>query len=118
MTQDAAFTELVSLLKRAHILGTVGDLLSWDEQVNLPSGAAEQRGAQQSALAEVQHAAASDERIGELLTTLEALPGELSKDQRVVIVHARREYDRATKLPAEFVREKAAQGSHGYHAWA
>src|SRR5690606_31025085 len=28
------------------------------------------------------------------------------------------DYDRATKLPADFVREKAAQSSVGYHAWA
>jgi len=34
------------------------------------------------------------------------------------VVQARRDYDRATKLPAEFVRAKAAQGSRGYHAWA
>ena len=34
------------------------------------------------------------------------------------MANARRDYDRATKLPAEFVREKAAQGSRGYHAWA
>jgi carboxypeptidase Taq len=118
MTTEAAFTELVSLLKRAHVLGTVSDLLSWDEQVNLPAGAAEQRAIQQSTLAEVQHTAASNPRIGELLAQLEHARERLSTEQRVVIAHARREYDRATKLPADFVRERAAQGSRGYHAWA
>lgn len=118
MTADALFVELVSLLKRAHVLGTIGDLLSWDEQVNLPSGATEQRAAQQSALAETQHRAASDPRLGVLLTELEKVPAGLAEEQRIVTAHARREYDRATKLPADFVREKAAQGSRGYHAWA
>jgi carboxypeptidase Taq len=42
----------------------------------------------------------------------------LSFAQRAVVTHARRDYDRATKLPADFVREKATQGSRGYHAWA
>lgn len=118
MTAEAAFTELRFLLKRAHGLGTIGDLLSWDEQVNLPSGAAEQRAAQQSTLAEVHHAAASAPRLNELLTTLEQPRTALPKERQIVVAHARREFDRATRLPADFVREKAAQGSRGYHAWA
>jgi carboxypeptidase Taq len=117
MTPDAAFAELTTLIKRAHALGTVGELLGWDEQVNLPPGAAEQRAVQHAALAEATHAAASEPRIGERLARLEAADG-LTADQRAVVAHARKDYDRATKLPADFVREKAAQGSRGYHAWA
>jgi len=118
MTIDTALAELTTLLKRAHALGTVGELLGWDEQVNLPSGAGEQRAAQHAALAEAVHAAASDRRIGELLATLETAGGVLTGDQRVVVTQARKDFERATKLPADFVREKAAQGSRGYHAWA
>ena len=118
MTTDATLTELTTLVKRAHTLGLIGELLGWDEQVMLPPGGADQRAAQHAALAGAQHAAASLPRIGELLATLEAAATTLSADQRAVIRHARKDYDRATKLPAEFVSEKAAQGSRGYHAWA
>lgn len=118
MTIDSAFAELTSLIQRAHTLGTVGELLGWDEQVNLPPGAAEQRAAQHSAVAAAVHAAASEPRMGELLVTLEGQRGSLTADQAVVVAQARKDFDRATKLPAEFVREKAAQGSRGYHAWA
>lgn len=111
------FAELLPLLKRAHTLSTIGELLGWDEQVNLPPGAAEQRAAQHSAMAEVVHAAASAPRMGELLSQLEATP-ELSAETQAVVREARRDYDRATKLPPDFVREKAAQGSRGFHAWA
>src|SRR5436190_3834067 len=110
--------ELVALVQRAHTFSTIGDLLGWDEQVNLPSGAAEQRATQQAMLAETQHAAASAPRIGELLGALEGRASQLTPDQRAIMVNARRDYDRATKLPADFVREKAVQGSRGYHAWA
>lgn len=110
--------ELISLVKRAHALGTVADLLGWDEQVNLPPGAAEQRAGQHAVQAEVQHQAASDPRIGELLQKLEAQSENLNPEHTAIVVNARRDYDRATKLPVEFVREKAAQGSRGYHAWA
>ena len=118
MTTDAAVCELVRLIQKAHLLSTVGDLLSWDEQVNLPPDAAEQRAAQHAALAETQHVAASNPRIGELLNFLEARDADLSDDHRAIVKNARRDYDRATKLPADFVREKATEGSRGYHAWA
>lgn len=118
MNVDPAVAELVPLLKRAHILGTIGDVLGWDEQVNLPPGAAEQRAVQQATLAEVVQSAASAPRIGELLAGLEASRDRLTEETRATVVQARRDYDRATKLPPEFVREKAAQGSRGYHAWA
>jgi carboxypeptidase Taq len=118
MSTEATYAELVSAIKRAHTLGTVGELLGWDEQVNLPPGAADQRANQQAALAESQHAAASRASMGTALTALEATSGGLSDDQRTVVKQGRRDYDRATKLPPEFVREKAAQGSRGYHAWA
>jgi carboxypeptidase Taq len=117
MTPESAMSELVTLVKRADTLGTVGDLLGWDEQVNLPPGAAEQRAAQQAAIASVQHAAASEPRIGEMLQRLGS-SAALSSEQKAIVTHARRDYDRATKLPADFVREKATAGSRGYHAWA
>ena len=43
---EAAISELTARLRRVHVLGSVSGLLGWDEQVNLPSGAATQRGAQ------------------------------------------------------------------------
>ena len=68
MTTEAACAELVSKLKRAHVLGTVNGLLGWDEQVNLPPDSADLRAEQLALLAELYHAAASDPRVGELLT--------------------------------------------------
>ncbi|MEO7414814.1 MAG: carboxypeptidase M32 [Opitutaceae bacterium] len=115
---SAEYDELVALIKNAHVLGSVGDLLAWDEQVNLPAGAAEQRARQQSAVAAAHHLAGSDPRIARALAAPETSDERLSADERTVIAEARKEYDRATKLPADFVREKAAQGSRGYHAWA
>jgi carboxypeptidase Taq len=118
MGNEKMVKELVALVQRAHVLGTVGDLLGWDEQVNLPPGAAEQRAAQRAVLAEVAHAAGSEPRIGALLSALENAGAPSDVDGRAIVTQARRDYDRATRLPADFVREKAAQGSRGYHAWA
>ena len=115
---SSSFAELVERIQRARTLNAVSDLLGWDEQVNLPPGAAEQRAAQLAVMAEVQHAADSDPRIGAALAELESSRAALTADQRAVVAQARRDYDRATKLPAEFVQEKAAHSSRGYHVWA
>lgn len=110
--------ELNTKLLRSQLLATVSDLLGWDEQVNLPPDSADQRGAQRAVMAEAQHDAACDPRMGELLGTLDARRDALAPDERTIVRWARRDFDRETKLPAEFVREKAEQGSRGYHAWA
>ena len=113
-----AYADLGAKLRRAHLLSTVADLLSWDEQVNLPPASAEQRARQMALLAELQHAAASDARIGELLATLEATKTTLGADELIVVRQARRDYDRMARLPSEFVSEKATLSSQAYHAWA
>lgn len=123
MVSPAASSEIGELsrrLRRIHVLGSVAGLLGWDEQVNLPSGAAEQRGAQQALVAELTHAAASAPELGALIDDAEArvAHGELSADERTVVVAARRDYDRATRLPSELVAEKARLSSEAYHAWA
>jgi len=112
-----SYLELNAHLRRLNTIDSVGDLLSWDEQVMLPSGAAERRAEQAAALAEISHGVASRPEVAHWLTELEA-GGRLDDLQRSVVRQARKDYDRATKLPAEFVREKAAQISAGYHAWA
>ncbi len=118
MTTDTAYAELISRLKRVHVLGTVNSLLGWDEQVNLPPDSADLRAEQLALMAELQHSAAGDPRIGELLDGLEARRGGLSGNQQVVLRLARRDYDRVVKLPPEFVREKARHSSRAFHAWA
>lgn len=115
---STSYDRLVTKLKRAHALGTVADLLGWDEQVNLPPDSADVRATQHAVMAETQHAAATDPEIGRLLGELERDAAALTADQLVTMRHARRDYDRATKLPADFVAEKAAHSSRAFHAWA
>jgi len=114
---SAAHDSLVAKLKRAHTLGTIAGLLGWDEQVYLPPDSTDLRSEQLALLAELHHAAASDSDIGLLLTDLEADYERLDPDQQVVVREARRDYDRVTRLPAEFVAEKARHSSAAYHAW-
>jgi len=116
-SHDSAYAELTARLRHHQVLESVGEHLGWDEQVNLPEGAARQRGEQMAALAAAAHDLAAAPRLGELIALLDGAGG-LDGDERTVVLQARRDFERATKLPAEFVREKAELSSRGYHVWA
>jgi len=113
-----AYSRLLALLKRAQTHETVYSLLAWDQQVNLPPGAAAQRGEQLALMAELHHAAGTTPEMGEALGELEAAKASLTPDQQAVVREARRDFDRATRLPKELVTARAKHSSAAYHAWA
>ncbi|GAB5558636.1 MAG: carboxypeptidase M32 [Synoicihabitans sp.] len=111
------YNRLLERLKRLHLISSVEGLLGWDEQVNLPRNSASFRADQMAAMASLAHEAATDPVVGELLSELEARAESLNEDQAIVVREARKNFDRVTKLPAEFVAEKAHHSSAAYHAW-
>jgi carboxypeptidase Taq len=116
MSHPAAVA-LATRLKHANLLGSVLGLLQWDEQVNLPSDSGDRRAEQSALLAGLSHRAATDPAIGTLLAQLEGATDALDADESVLVREARRDFDRATRLPPEFVAEKAALDSESYHVW-
>jgi carboxypeptidase Taq len=110
------FELLVSELKHIHALSEIGSLLEWDEQVNLPEASVDFRARQASALATVMHRESTKQQIGIWLEELENQK-DLNDDQIVVIREARKNYQKSTKIPEEFVASKAAHLSRSYHAW-
>jgi carboxypeptidase Taq len=113
-----AYDRLRSILHRNHLIDSVQGLLGWDEQVNLPPKSAGLRAEQMAEMARISHEAASKPELGDVLAELEAAMDGLTDDQRAVVRDARRDYDRVTRLPAEFVTEKARHTSAAFHAWA
>jgi len=97
-------------------LGRVGGLLDWDEQVNMPPRGASARGAAKATLAGVLHERICDERFGEAISELGDDPG-LGDFERARVREARRERDRAVRIPASLVRELALAESAGFEAW-
>ena len=96
--------------------GRVGGLLDWDEQVNMPPRGAAARGEAKATLAGVLHERICDERFGEALSEL-AEDGGLGDFERARVREARRERDRAVRVPASLVRELALAESAGFEAW-
>ena len=111
------YSKLVDELKRIHVLAGVTGLLDWDEQVNLPPDSGDFRARQSSALSAIVHREATQPRLGDWIAELEAAPG-LEEGQQLVVREARKDYDRLTRIPEDFVARKAAHLSQSYHAWA
>jgi carboxypeptidase Taq len=117
METQTAFSQLLAALKRLDRLGSIGGILGWDESVNLPPASSGLRGEQQGLFTEIYHREATSPKIGGLLDALESAAADLSPDEAAVLRDARRDYDRLTKIPAEFAARKATAQTAAYQAW-
>lgn len=113
------FEKLQEKLEYIYQLNSVESFLHWDEMVNLPEGAAEERTKQNKVIAELAHLQLTDGEIADYLEKLQELPADrLSLPQQTLIREVKRDLDRASKLPADFIAELKAKESECYHAWA
>ncbi len=110
------YQEFIDRIKEIHQLGHAGGILNWDLQTYMPSQAIEQRSGVLSLLSKVEHQKMTDPKMGVLLKALESTP-DLSPDQLRELVLFRRIYDRATKLPSEFVQKLSKQASLTQFHW-
>ena len=113
------YSELIERLKKSSLLGSCSAVLGWDEQVNLPQAGGEHRAEQLALLAGMTHEQAIHPRIGELLSELEAADdlGDEGSTAQINVKHARRAYDRDTKLPQQLVEELSRVTTLSQQAW-
>ena len=105
---ESKLNQLKETLGQAYDLSHAAGLLGWDQQTNMPSGGAEERGHQMATLARLEHQTWTAETTGRLLEDLERelLPGldADSQDARLLRV-ARYGYDKRTRVPARLVAD-------------
>lgn len=109
-----------SLLGETFDLRTAAAVLEWDQQVNLPSGAAANRAAQLSTLNRVTHEKFTSDEMGAALQTAQAAVQSLdpdSDDARLVrkVAH---DFDKARRVPAEYVAENSRVTALAHDAWS
>jgi carboxypeptidase Taq len=117
MNPTQAYEELVKALREISLLGSVASVLGWDERTQRPPAGAGHRAEQLSMLAGMVHQRFTSPRIGELLEASAELAKDPHSDAGVNLRETRREYDRATKLPASLVEEMARIISLAQDAW-
>ena len=120
MNPQQAYQELLQRTKELSYLGAARALLGWDQEVNMPRNAASWRAEVQSYLSGQMHRKATDPAINDLLAAVEEsdLVADPLSDVAVNVREWRREYDRATKLPTEFVERFTRVVVMSQQAWA
>jgi carboxypeptidase Taq len=108
---------LKNKLKEIKNIEAASAVLGWDQQVNMPPGGAAARAEQLATLNKLAHGLFITDEIGQLLSDLSEAGFDYDSDEASLIRVARRDYDRARKLPPELVAEMSRTFSLGQQIW-
>src|ERR687884_760582 len=114
-----AFERLKVLVGEIYDLERAGFLLAWDQETTMPPDAAQARAEQRATIGRAAHERLVSDELGRLLEELrgeeESLPHE--SDEASLIRVARREHEKASRVPTELRAELLRAGALGLGAW-
>ena len=114
------YTQLLKHLKEITNIGNASAVLSWDQETAMPHGGAEARASQMATLARIHHEMLTSD---ETATLLESAKSDLNgadydSDEASMIRIVSEDYEDATKLPTDFVAERAETVALAHNVWA
>ena len=112
----ASYQLFIEKVKEIHKIGAIQGHLGWDQETIMPPKGAKARSEILSWLAKEQHARVTDSDFGEMITQLEKA-SDLDENQLANVRELRRRYDKAVKLPSDFVANYALARSQALVAW-
>src|ERR1700724_3138227 len=116
---ETRLNELRQRLLEVNDIGAAGAVLGWDQATYMPKDGAGARARQSATLSRLAHERFVDPALGRLLDALmpygEGLPYD--SDEASLIRVARRDFEKAIKVPADYVPRAAAHSSVSYDAW-
>ena len=106
MTREGEHAVLKERLQEIDDLRGAESVLGWDQATYMPPGGAEARGRQMALLGRIAHERLADPAIGRLLDSLAPWADAQGQDSdaAALVRVARRDYDRATRVPSAFVQ--------------
>ena len=116
-SSDAILADLKHRLSEIYDLNAAGAVLGWDEATYMPKGGALARGRQSALLRRLAHERFVDPALGKQIDRLEPYANKLPAADASLIRVLRRDYEKASKVPAEYVARASAHGSASYNAW-
>ncbi|MFB6132755.1 MAG: carboxypeptidase M32 [Halanaeroarchaeum sp.] len=111
----AAYEDLLDRYERVVNLENARGLLSWDQQVMMPSGGTPARSKQLSTLSSIVHEHLTDDRMGDLLEELE--DADLDAERAGAVREIRREYRRNVRVPRDLVERISRAASEALPVW-
>jgi len=117
---EKKFNELKKRLREVDNLNSAAAVLGWDQATYMPPGGAEARGRQLATLASLAQEKFIDPAVGKLLDELQTYESGLDydSDDASLLRKARRDYEKAIKVPAVWVAKFNAHATESYQAWA
>ncbi len=114
-----SYEALCNHVRQTAVLGSIEELLSWDEQTGLPPQAAEYRAEQTTLLAGLIHQRSTDSQIGQWLEELVSSPlaDDPNSETGATIKDLKRDYDKQLKLPQSLVEELTRTSVLAQQAW-
>ena len=112
----SAYEDLMAHQRETEALAQVAGRLGWDQETQMPNGAAPQRAEETGAMESVLHARRGDGRIGDWLARIDT--AALDEVGQANIRHIRRAYARTQKVPADLAAEIARVTSKAQGIWA
>lgn len=106
------------LLELQH-LGSMGALLGWDQQVNVPPNGHEARAQLMAYISGLHHRNFTSSEFGAVLMKAKSVMdrNELDGDEVCIVRETLREFEKATKLPHEFVDELTLTCARAHEFW-
>lgn len=116
----SSFLKLKTQLAEINDIQAAAALLYWDQATYMPLKGAAARGRQLATLRQLAHEKFTDGTIADLLEDLQSYAADLpyDSDEASLIRVTRRNYDRATKIPAEYTARSSQVRSQAYQVWA
>jgi len=113
------YEELKAILLESHDLNAATSVLHWDSETYMPVGGAPARGRQLGLLGRLAHEKFIDPMVGQLLDELTGFEESHPYDstEASIIRVAKRDYERAIKIPAEFVSRMMVQHNTSNMTW-
>ncbi len=109
--------EFLSFYGRIEDVKQAISLLSWDQQVYLPEGASEARGQQLASLGSISHEMLTSSKMKDYLSQLAKENFKEDSDEATILARAAKSFERATKLPSDFIEAFTKQRAKASNAW-
>ncbi len=112
-----AYKNLCTLSRELGLLNSTQSIISWDQETHMPPEAGAYRAEQLAYLSGRAHRLMTDPAVGDWIAACEDEGYAEGSEEAVNVREWRWEYDRAVKMPAEFVEEFEKAKSEGTQAW-
>jgi carboxypeptidase Taq len=114
-----AYEELKTRLAEIQDLERAQSLLNWDERTFMPAGGAAARAEQVATLERLRHELLALDEVARLLDALRSWEEGLSadSDEATLVRLARRDHEKARRVPPELKADMARAASQGQRAW-